>query len=354
LHVTDRFGDIPYSQALQAPDILAPVFDEQSAVYSGVFNTLSDAVSMMDAGAGPTGDIMLGGDMAMWAKFANTMRLVAALRLSNVDPTKGSAEFNAAMAAGVIATDNSENITYQHLADANNQNPWYGRFLTRKDYTLANTLVDYMHSTANGGMMNVAMDPRLPVFGDGTESSGGTEIVGMVYGISEADAGAISNEDVSFLGAKLQEQDAPTYIYTAAQVLFSMAEAVELGWISGDTEQFYNDAIQASLDQYGVGAGYADYMLNTEVAFDSNRALEQIGNQKWVALFLNGYEGWAEWRRTGYPALEPAVAAQNPSGEIPVRQAYPTWEPDLNGDNYAAVVARQGEDGLDTKVWWDQ
>ena len=353
LHVTDRFGDIPYSQALQAPDILAPVFDEQSAVYTGIFSSLNDAVNMMDGGAGPNGDILFGGDMDMWTKFANTTRLVAALRLSKADPSKGSAEFNAAIAGGVIM-DNSENIAYTHLADANNQNPWYGRFLTRKDYTIANTLTDYMHSTAKGGSMNVAMDPRLPLFADGTEASGGTEIVGMVYGISEAEAGSISNEDVSFLGSQLQQQDAPTYIYTAAQVLFSMAEAVELGWMSGDTEQLYTDAIQASLDQYGVGADHATYMQNSEVAFDSGRALEQIGYQKWVALFLNGYEAWAEWRRTGFPDLAPASAAQNPGGQIPVRQAYPTWEADLNGDNYAAVVARQGEDGLDTKVWWDQ
>lgn len=353
-HITDRWGDISYSQALSAPEILTPVFDTQEAIYDGIFTTLSGAVGMMDSGAGPSGDILFGGDMDMWSKLANTIRLVAALRLSEVNPSKGSTEFNAAMAAGIIALDNSENITYVHLADADNENPWYSRFLTRRDYTVANTLVDYMHHITKGGMMNVVMDPRLPVYADPTESSGFTEIVGMTYGISEAEAGAISNEDVSFLGASLREQSSPTYLFTSAQILFSMAEAAELGWISGDTQQLYYDAIQASLDQYGVGADFALFITNSEVAFDPNRALEQIGYQKWVALFLNGYEAWAEWRRTGYPALLPGAAALNPSGQIPVRQAYPTWEADLNGDNYAAAVTRQGEDGLDTKVWWDQ
>ncbi|MDN5203429.1 SusD/RagB family nutrient-binding outer membrane lipoprotein [Fulvivirgaceae bacterium BMA10] len=354
LHMTDRWGDIPYSEALRNDEgILAPAFDTQQAVYNGIFSTLADAVNMMDGGAGVSGDILFGGDMDMWKKFANTARLVAALRLSNVDPSKGNSEFNAAISAGVIAADNSENISYTHLEEANNENPWFSRFRTRRDYTVANTLVDYMQSTANGGTMDVAMDPRLPVFADATESSNFTEYVGMTYGVSEAVAGSIDNSDVSFLGAAMRAQGAPTYIFTSAQVLFSMAEAVKLGWISGSAEQYYNDAIQASLNQYGVGSEYATFITNSEVAYDDARALEQIGNQKWVALFLNGYEAWAEWRRTGYPNLTPAIAAQNESGQIPVREGYPTTEPNLNADNYAAVVARQGEDDLDTRIWWD-
>lgn len=352
LHITDRWGDIPYAEALQVEDgLLTPKFDAQSAIYDGIFATLKSAVAMIDGGAGPTGDALFGGDMGMWRKFASTIRMVAALRLSEVDASKGSAEFNSAMNDGVIALDNSENVMFQHLAEQNYDNPWEDRFETRRDYAVTNTLVDYMQSTANGGTMDVMMDPRLPVFADPTEI--GSLLVGMTYGVSEADAGAISNSDVSFLGTALREQAAPTYIYTSAQVLFSMAEAAQRGWISGDVGQLYNDAIQASLNQYGVGADFATFITNSEVAFDSNRALEQIGTQKWVSLFLNGYEAWAEWRRTGQPALAPASAAQNTSGQIPVRQAYPTTERDLNETNYNEVVSRQGEDGLDTRVWWD-
>ena len=81
--------------------------------------------------------------------------------------------------------------------------------------------------------------------------------------------------------------------------------------------------------------------------------MEKIGYQKWVALFLQGFEAWAEWRRLDYPALAPAQDALNASKEIPVRQAYPTSERDINTDNYLEAVSRQGEDGLDTKLWWD-
>lgn len=308
---------------------------------------------MIDNGAAVEGDILFGGDMQRWKQFGNTIRLVAALRLSNANPSKGQSEFQSAISDGVIM-DNSENIMFTHLAEEASDNPWFDRFETRKDYTVAKPLVDYMQSTGNGGMMDVAMDPRLPVYADGTEGSQGADFVGMPYGLSEAQAGDIANTVVSFLGSSLRQQESVTYVYTAAQVLFSMAEAAQMGWISGSAEDYYNEAIMASLDQYGVIAGYDSYIQNSEVAFDSNRALEQIGTQKWVALYLNGYEAWAEWRRTGFPALAPAAAAQNESGQIPVREAYPTTARDNNGDNYEAVVARQGADGLDTKVWWDK
>ena len=196
------------------------------------------------------------------------------------------------------------------------------------------------------------MDPRLPEYADPTDIGG--KYVGMPYGLSEAKAGAISNSDVSFLNEELRSQDAPNYIFTSAQVLFSMAEAAQRGWISGDAEALYYQGIEASLDQYGVSNGYATYITNTWVKYDASKAMEQILVQKWIANYLNGYESWAEWRRTGYPDLKPGVDALNESKQIPVRQAYPLFELNLNSDNYQAVVARQGADGLDTPVWWDK
>ncbi|WP_268035994.1 SusD/RagB family nutrient-binding outer membrane lipoprotein [Algoriphagus sp. PAP.12] len=351
--MTDRWGDIPYSQALDiAEDIRQPQFDPQSDVYAGVLSTLKTAQANLSTTAPVQGDILFGGDMMMWKKFANTLRMVMALRMSEVDPTTAAAEFSSAIADGVIALDNSENVYYANLPEAAFQNAWYARFLTRRDYCVSNTLMDRMQTVANGGVLDKSMDPRVPVYADPTENRG--DYVGMTYGISEARAGAISNSDVSFLGETLRAQDAPNYIYTSAQVLFSMAEAVERGWISGDAEDLYYQGIEASLDQYGVAAGYDDYIANSWVKFDSSKAMEQILTQKWIANFLNGYESWSEWRRTGFPTLTPAEDALNTSGEIPVRQAYPLFEVNLNSTNYDAVVARQGADDLDTHVWWDK
>jgi hypothetical protein len=140
--------------------------------------------------------------------------------------------------------------------------------------------------------------------------------------------------------------------------LFSQAEAAKLGWISGDAKALYESAIKASIQQW-IGAAGTDavvdaYLQQPDVKYDDAKALELIATQKWIALFYQGNEAWAEWRRTGYPVLTPASNALNPSGKIPRRLAYPITEQTLNKANYDKAVAAQGADTQDTKVWWDK
>ncbi|TAE54521.1 MAG: SusD/RagB family nutrient-binding outer membrane lipoprotein [Bacteroidetes bacterium] len=346
-HITDRWGNIPYSNALKGSEAFSPSFDSQEAVYADLFKELKEATAQIDGGAGVTGDVICGGDMELWKIFANSLRMVMALRLSNVNPTLAQAEFTAAQTAGVISS-NDENIFYQFLNDAANENPWNTRFDTRLDFCLSNTLVDYMKPLA---------DPRLDVFGN--KAIGAGEVVGMPYGINNTDAGAIGNSEVSFLGAAMRAQDAPAYFVHYAQILFSQAEAAKLGWIPGgdaEAEALYKAGIKASWEQYGVfdQAAYDAFIATPAIAYTPATAIKQILTQKWVAGFLTGYESWAEWRRTGYPELAAAPAPLNPSGKIPVRQAYPTWESNLNKANYETNVANQGADDQDTPVWWDK
>ncbi|MDX2287170.1 MAG: SusD/RagB family nutrient-binding outer membrane lipoprotein [Bacteroidia bacterium] len=347
LHLTDRWGNIPYFEALKGSDDFEPAFTSQEEVYNDLFKELKEAAAQIDGGAGVSGDLICGGDMAKWEKFANTLRMVMALRLTKVNPTKGQAEFNAAVTDGVLDS-NDDNVYFQYLNDAANENPWNTRFDTRLDYCVSNTLVNYMKPLA---------DPRLEVYANPALGAG--EIVGMPYGISNADAGAVTNSSVSFLGAAMRTQDAPAYLVYYAQVLFSMAEAAKLGWIAGgdaQAEQFYKDAIKASWEQYGVfdQTAFDAFIAQPAVAYTPEAALEKILTQKWVASFLTGYEPWVEWRRTGFPALAPAPAPMNPSGLIPRRQAYPTWEATLNGTNYEANETAQGPDNQDTRSWWDR
>jgi len=306
---------------------------------------LKEAVAQMDNGASPAGDIMFGGDLGQWRIFANTMRMVMALRLSEIDATKGAAEFTAAMNDGVISS-NAENIAYSYLADDNNDNPWQDAFETRLDYCISATMEDKMSAMS---------DPRLAVYANEATATG--TFVGMPYGIEEAAAGAIANASVSFLGDALREQTAPSYIYTYAQVLFSLAEAAHLGWIAGGEAAaavYYNDAIKASWEQWGIStATLATYLAQASVAYTPANAMDRIGTQKWISLYLNGYEAWAEWRRIGFPVLSPAPASLNPGG-IPRRQAYPSFEATLNSTNYSAAVSRIGTDDLNQRVWWDK
>ena len=366
LFMTNRWGDLPYSEALKggSEGLLRPVFDSQQAIYDGCIQTLKDAVAMIDNGDPINGDILLDGDMDRWAKFANTLRLIAALRLSKVDPAKAATEFADAYGDGVIALDNSENVRYNYLNSAVYENPYYNSFTTsgRKDWTIADPLMNLLqldtytspHSGAVG-KMDIVEDPRLAVYANPIENT--TDVyVGMPYGLTEAAAGSVPNSGVSFLGDAFRQQNSPAYIITSAQVAFCLAEGVLNTWITGDAQDFYEQGIQTSLDQNGVGAGFATYITNSEVAYNVANAREQIATQKWIALFPDGYEAWAEWRRTGFPILVPAANAKTESGEIPRRQGYSTGERDLNTDNYNAALSNQGltVDDLDGRVWWDK
>jgi len=139
-------------------------------------------------------------------------------------------------------------------------------------------------------------------------------------------------------------------------MLLTRAEAAQRGWTSEDATTLYNSAIRASFEQWGVydATAYATYIASSGVSLAGGNALQKIGTQKWIALYPNGYEAWAEWRRTGYPALTPTPYAVNVSKQIPRRYGYPTSEQTLNKANYDAAVARlSGGDTHDARVWWD-
>lgn len=342
--ITDRWGDIPYSQALKGSANFSPAFDTQQSIYNDLFKEWKEAVAQFDGGTTIAGDIMLNGDVSRWKKFANSLRLLAALRLSKVDPTKGKTEFAAALADGVL-TSNSDNVQYKFLSEQNNQNALYDNytFSNRKDFAVANTFVDYLKKVS---------DPRLPYLAAPNQRG---EYVGVPYGVFPA-AGPAQN--FSLAGSQLSQQNSPVNVLTYAQVLFAQAEAAKLGWTSGNAQTLYQDAVKASMQQWmGTGyteAAYTAYIAQPGVAYTDATALEKIGYQRWIALFAQGQEAWNNWRRTGYPALKPAPTTLNGGTEIPRRLAYPVQETTLNATNYAAVVARQGKDDQYTRVWWDK
>jgi hypothetical protein len=373
-HMTDRWGDVPYFNALKGKENFSPAYDRQKDIYYDLLKELKEAAAQIDNGNGVTGDILYGGVMANWKRFANSMRLLLALRLSKADPTKGKQEFTDALNGGVF-TSNSQNAVFVHLADANNQNYWYYvvNVQNRPWYWASKTIVDYMKP------LN---DPRLKIFAD-MNSSGAYN--GVPYGLDGNAVGTIPSSSVSFIGVHVRTQNAPTYITTYAQVLLAIAEADKINWLTGgdaDAKAKYEAAIEASVRQWnrlsfqsykddvdkqvekvpysvndaGDTTGLAVYMAQPEAAYTAVDALRKIGYQRWLHLYMNGYEAWAEWRRTGYPVLAPAP--DNGGIPIPRRQAYPIKEQNINGDNYRAAISAQpglgGKDDLNGRVWWDQ
>lgn len=346
-HMTDRWGDLPYSEALKGDANYTPKYDKQQAIYNSLF-TLLDEANVAIVSGNIKNDIVYGGDVTKWKKLANTIHALMALRLSKVDATKGAAEFNKAVANGMM-TANTDNLSYPHLADQNNENYWYNSFtrLGRNWFAVSKPVVDYMLP------LN---DPRLPVFANKNTAG---NYVGLDYGLPGSTTVVINN--YSLLGSNLRLQNSPVPLVTYAQSLFAMAEAAKLNWIAGSdatAKTNYDKAIEFSIRQWNNNdiTGLAAYMANADVAYDSADAFRKIGNQRWIHLFLHGYEGWAEWRRTGFPNfINPAP--NNNGALIPRREAYPTQERSINATNYKAAVAAfpyTGVDDLNARVWWDK
>lgn len=350
--LTDRWGMVPYEEALDDEENTRPAYSEQADIYEGLIQELKDAIDLINDGDGPTGDFIFEGDMGKWERFANTLRMRLALRLADrgdevdIDP---AAEFEEAYQDGPV----EEDIMFPYLADSNNENPWYNRFRTRTDYAISDTMANLMKDLD---------DIRLTRFADPAPNEDKEddevtmdEIVGMPYGLAGADAGDIENAEISFPGTPMRGQDTPLPIFTMAELHFSLAEAIERGWMSGDAESEYEDGIEASWRQWEVydENDFNDYISQSDISYDSDNWEQKIGLQKWIGLFPQGYEAWAEWRRLDYPELEPAPAANNNSEEIPVRHGYPADEPELNEENYEEALDIQGEDRLSTNIFWD-
>lgn len=344
-HITDRWGDVPYSEALKGKDNLTPKYDKQQAIYDSLFALLDQANASIIPG-NIKNDIMYGGDINKWKRFGNSIHMLMALRLSKVDAVKGAAEFNKALANGIMGA-NSDNFAYPHLTDAANENYWYNSFtrLGRNWFAVSKPVVDYMLP------LN---DPRLPVFANKNTAG---NYVGLPYGLPGSTTVVINN--FSLLGSGIRLQNSPVYLVTYAQALFAKAEAAKLGWITGtdaEAKANYDLAIQNSIAQWtGSTSTVATYIGQAAVTYAAGTALEQIGYQRWIHLFLNGYEAWAEWRRTNYPALTAAPGANG--NLIPRREGYPLIEASNNTENYNAAVAAfpyGGTDGLNARVWWDK
>lgn len=339
-HITDRWGDVPYTEALKADKDFTPKYDPQQVIYDSLFKLLDQANNMIVAG-NITNDIVYGGDINKWKRLGNTIRMLMALRLSEVDATKGQAEFNKALTAGIM-TSNADNLVFKHLPEAANQSYWYNQVfvLNRKWWALSETLVAKMKPVG---------DPRLAIYGDKNTVG---DYVGLEYGKTDG----IGGVDFSLLGTAIWKQDAPIYLVTYAQALFARAEAAKRGWIAGGdatAKTNYDLAIEQSVRQWNNNSttGLAAMMANPAIQYDPAKALEQIATQRWVHLFMHGYEAWAEWRRTGFPVLT------TPGGkQVPTRQGYPVEEQFNNTENYKEAIQRQfgGKDDLYGKVWWDK
>jgi hypothetical protein len=340
--LTDQYGDIPYSEALKGTP--NNKFDTQQSIYNDLFKELKEAAAQFDGGRVFGGDIMYGGDVSKWKKFANSMRLIMALRLSKVDAAKGTAEANDAINAGVF-TSNADNATIKYPGGAF-PNPWFTLYNGRKDFAMSNVIDNFL--TNNN-------DPRLAVFGSSD--------IGFPYGLTRDQAvafdGSSGGKWAKILRDDLRDDNDPVVLLSYSVVLLARAEVRQRGWVTtGPTvAELYRSAIGANWEEWGISYTTAQldaYVAQPAVALTAGTEIQKIATQRWLSLYPNGLQAWFEWRRTGFPVLTPSPNATNTSKQIPRRYVYGQNSYSTNKTNTEEAASRIGGDNQDTRVWWDK
>jgi hypothetical protein len=343
--LTDNYGDIPYTQAANIKEHLTPAYDKQKDVYFAILEDLKTAQASLNAsGKTIAGDVIYNNNISLWKKFANSLRLRIALRIADREPeiAKQVLADIQSEGSGYISANN-ETAQLVYLASPN-QNPISNLFDTRDDYRISKTIVDKLFA------LN---DPRLPVYASKTQDATPNSYVGIPNGLLVGDASNLGFTKTSKPGTYFLAPNAPAVIISYAEVLFDRAEAAARGFTTENAADLYKQGVTASLKQYGIAdAAIATYTALPAVQYDPANFKKSIGEQKWLALFGQGLEAFAEWRRLDYPQLAPAVAGTL-NGKLPMRFIYPGTEQSLNGANYKAAVASQGADVLTTKLWFD-
>ena len=394
--LTDYYGNIPYFESMKADSgLYFPHYDSQESIYQDILKELheattsitdpTDALGEVELAALSRADIIFDGDLDKWRKWGYSLMLRLGMRVSDVKPDWANTYVAEAVAGGVMES-NADNV-FIPTAEApslwTNQNGISRAFIPGdggQASFVSKALVDMLKgpnatSTADD-------DPRLMVLLGGignwtpdgfTPIDGGTDPLkqkGMPNGKTNTDLEGIEgvhpldlNVTYSRINPLLLDRDEPYMLMNYGEVELYLAEAAKRG-IGGvdpaSAATHYNNGVKASMQMYtpyegsAVGAltvsdqAVTDYL--TQFPYADGTALEQIGNQLWLNKYLNWWDAWAEWRRTGFPKLDPVKFPGNSTGgTIPVRLKYPNAEVAGN-PNFASGSS---PNDFTTRVWWD-
>ncbi|MDP3359549.1 MAG: SusD/RagB family nutrient-binding outer membrane lipoprotein [Lutibacter sp.] len=341
--LTDVYGAIPFTEAMKAATEgnIAPSYDSQEVVYTGVLKMLDEAISLLGTSGtiDGTNDILYKGNANLWKKFASSLKFRVLMRESGKKSV--SAELQALVNAGNLFGSNADDAKLVYLSANPSANPLYESIVygTRSEWKINSKMVD---------ILTAAGDPRLAVY---AQKNADGIYRGKPSGYNDVPSDDYNYTNVSALGKFYLRPELPGFFMSYPQLQFLMAEAVTKGYISGNANTYYINGITASLQFNEVsGALITSFLAERALSTTPAQALEQIATQNWIALFSQGVESWNEWRRTRFPALTPAV--NGAFNQIPYRYNYPTTESSVNKANYDAAVTAQGADLLTTKIWW--
>jgi hypothetical protein len=339
--LVNSFGDIPYKDALNS-DNLFPAYDDAKTVYADLMKRLADDISKFNtasSGFASGDDIVFGGAVDKYIKFAATVQMKMGMILADVDNAAAKTAVEAADAKAISSA--ADNTLFKYLANSPSYSPLYSDIVVgkRSDYVAAKDLMDPL----------IAMnDPRKSLFFSVNNSTDKAYVGGIV-------GKANTFSDVSKPAANVYAATVPYVFADYVETEFLRAEAKERGYnVAGTAEQHYNNAITASIVFWGGSAtDAATYLARPDVAYTTAAGgwKQKIGFQKWIALYSRPFDGWTELRRLDYPQLPPA---ENAKTKFPNRFTYPANEQTLNGTNYTTAAAAIGGDKPETKLFWDK
>jgi len=391
--LTDTWGPVPYFNAGQVvdPTTGGVPYDAQDKIYDDMFKKLAAAVTTLNANKTkvPYGsfDLIYSGDVNKWIKFANTLRLRLAIRISKVDPARAKTEGEAAVAGANGGV----------LTDSPGDDALIFRTLKGDDFN-GLTVMDWNEFRMSSTMESVLKgynDPRIGVFY--SPAAGTSNYDGLRNGLSAAAmalplnlAANNSNKGPRWDKSKAGSMETPSNVMATAEAWFLRAEGVLLGWNmgGGTAETYYNNGITESMNQWGINdaAAITAYINSSAtpiapgdaqnspavstapIKFGGTTDLqkEQITIQKWLALFPEGVEAWADIRRSRAFKLYPVVQSDNtdlptaaninaPTNNWIRRIPFITDEKVTNGKEVdKAVPLLGGADKITTPLWWDK
>lgn len=415
--ITDVYGDAPCSEAGLGfiDEKYNPRYDKQEDIYSWFFTELKDAASALNpTGDRITGDVVYSGDVAKWKKFANSLRLRFAMRISGVAPEKARTEFEDALASDggvfVSAADDAL-VKYMSVAfsfGSDSYTDYRGNALSKLLFgnDPANN-PSYLCSTFFNQLYNSG-DPRTFLYArfyyDGLMSATSPdnridltdEILSKGVTINSREPGAYSwepwpasydsdvmkeialtnpsvattldRETEPKLANNFLKSDNPGVLMTYAEVNFLLAEAAVNGWnVAGSVDDYYKVGVRASMDfladNYGCDKisndDFEAFIANNGTGYTNEQRKQAINTQAWILHFNNPAECWSNIRRSGFPRLKSPAEygfGQFLTGgqEIPVRLCYPVLESSYNKESYNEALDRMGgQNSWYTPMWWD-
>jgi len=366
--LTDMYGAIPYREAAQGALFTQPSYDQQEVIYDLFVDDLRKAIGILANGQNTvsSADIIYNGDPLKWKKWAASLMLRIAIRMSEVNEGNGMMLANEALEHGVF--ESNDDIAYISFSgtdiDGANAN---GVGEVFQDFGVTGHQFRYSDEFVNLIINND--DPRESTLIETYKADGSIDnTVGAGNHLGRPNGIDPGTDDFVFAQPRrdvMVTYDAPAIYMSFAEVEFLIAEAAVRSWVGNNyvARDRYESGVRAACEHLQLypnapqisNNDIEKYLEESRIEFDESKAIEQINTQKWIALIFDGFEAYANLRRSGYPDVTPGLSAGESNGEIPKRLRYPIDERVNNGESYtAALQYLSNGDVITSPLWWDK